>query len=330
MFYAEKAPSAATLTDVDMEKINRFTRRKMEPTEIYDFSIILCDNDIDRDYERFSIDALYCLKELFIGKTGIFDHNPKGTNQTARIFDTEVLQDASRTNQSGEMYSYLKARAYMVRSSKNEDLILEIDGGIKKEVSVGCSVAKKECSICGADLKASSCGHVPGETYQGKICCGILSEPEDAYEWSFVAVPAQKEAGVIKKFSAADEDDSTLPSQDGKKLIKGIFEHGGNRLLTDDEVNSLKAYVGKVEQLAKTGRAYIQDLKKDVLKLSYLVNDSVESTIMEQVVEKMTLSELKAFKKAYEIKLDGSDGGAVQLMKTPYCPTRTENNEFKI
>ena len=32
-----------------LDKINRFTRRKLGEDEVYVFDIVLCDNDIDRD-----------------------------------------------------------------------------------------------------------------------------------------------------------------------------------------------------------------------------------------------------------------------------------------
>ena len=54
-----------------LEKINRFTRRELGEDEVYTFSVILCDNDIDRDLERFSDEALVTLAEKFIGRTGI-------------------------------------------------------------------------------------------------------------------------------------------------------------------------------------------------------------------------------------------------------------------
>ena len=34
-----------------------------------------------------------------------------------------------------------------------------------------------------------------------EVCHVVLNQPTDAYEWSFVAVPAQREAGVIKMFA---------------------------------------------------------------------------------------------------------------------------------
>ncbi len=185
-----------------LEKINRFTRREFCGEELYVFSVILCDNDIDRDGERFSDRALEQLKELFIGKTGIFDHDPSTANQTARIFDTELITDDGRTTKNGEPYKYLKGSAYMVRTDENKNLINEIDGGIKKEVSISCSAAKKICSVCGRPR--GSCQHIPGKSYSGKICHTVLDDITDAYEWSFVAVPAQVNAGVTKKFTESD------------------------------------------------------------------------------------------------------------------------------
>ena len=42
----------------EMEKINRYTRRPYSPEEVYTFSLVLCDNEVDRDFERFSREAL--------------------------------------------------------------------------------------------------------------------------------------------------------------------------------------------------------------------------------------------------------------------------------
>ena len=84
----------------------------------------------------------------------------------------------------------------MLRSEKNSDLIAEIEGGIKKEVSIGCAVGSVRCSVCGSVY--GSCEHRKGIHYDGVLCLAILSMPTDAYEFSFVAVPAQKEAGVLK------------------------------------------------------------------------------------------------------------------------------------
>ena len=95
-----------------LDKINKFTRRKLTEDEVYVFSVILCDNDIDRDCERFSEEALEELKERFIGKTGIFDHEATTVNQNARIFDTELITDSSRSTAYGKPYSKRLLRDY--------------------------------------------------------------------------------------------------------------------------------------------------------------------------------------------------------------------------
>lgn len=195
-----------------LEKLNRFTRRKHTADEVYIFPVILCDNEIDRDNERFSREALDTLAEKFIGVTGIFDHDPKGENQTARLFAAEVIEE-ERENSVGERYAYLKGYAYMVRTASNADLIREIDGGIKKEISVSCAAERQVCSICGADRRTKACRHVKGRRYNGKRCFFTLEDISDVYEWSFVAVPAQIGAGVTKRF----EEETGSPVSEEKK-----------------------------------------------------------------------------------------------------------------
>ena len=38
-----------TVGDDELELINRFTRRNLAKNEVYAFSVVLCDNDVDRD-----------------------------------------------------------------------------------------------------------------------------------------------------------------------------------------------------------------------------------------------------------------------------------------
>lgn len=172
-----------------IKKLNEFVGKELTEDEVYIFDVVLCDNDIDHDKECFSDNSLDTLQKLFIGKTGIFDRNVKGGNQTSRIFNTQVVLDDSKTTKFRKPYKYLKANAYMVRTSSNEDLIKEIDGRIKKEVSISCTAKTHRCSICGKDRYNDSCNHINGKYYDGKLCYTILDDVTNAYEWSFVAVP---------------------------------------------------------------------------------------------------------------------------------------------
>nr|MDE6471174.1 hypothetical protein [Eubacterium sp.] len=111
----------------DLEKINSFTRREFDLDSLYIFSIELCNNDIDRDYEKFSVEALYQLKERFVGKTGISDHSMKASDQRARIFDTWVEKSDSKKTADGDAFYRLMAKAYMVKSEENMPFITAID-----------------------------------------------------------------------------------------------------------------------------------------------------------------------------------------------------------
>lgn len=182
----------------DMEKINSMTLRTYGADEVFAFTVKLCDNEIDRDFQRFGTDALPRLAELFRGVTGIEDHAPESGRQRSRIYDTEVVTDESRITTCGEPYSYVSAKCYAPRTRENGEFIASLESGMRREVSVGCSVRTVRCSVCGRNRLTEDCGHIRGSEYDGQLCHDILCDPADAYEWSFVAIPAQKSAGVIK------------------------------------------------------------------------------------------------------------------------------------
>lgn len=280
------------LTEGDLAKINRYTRRELKAEELYVFPLILCDNEIDRDFERFSVDALARLKRLFLGKTGIFDHNPKGENQTARIFDTAVEKDAMRTTGTGELYHFLTAKAYMVRSDKNRDLILDIDAGIKKEVSVGCAVAEVICSVCGANIKDKPCGHVSGREYDGKACHYTLQKPTDAYEWSFVAVPAQPAAGVTKAYEGAERCQSL------DELCERLISADGGVTLQYCDARALGGALKSALLLAKEGESCRDKLKKELMRDAAL-GGFISAGAARDIAEKLNTDELRELKKTF-------------------------------
>ncbi len=165
-----------TPTDEDMRLINQHTLKTLSKDDVFCFSVILCDNDIDRDYERFDEDALKTLEKLFVGKTGIINHSMKSEDQSCRTYKTQVITDATRKTADGKDYTYLKGWCYTVRSDKNQDLIRDIESGIKKEVSISCSSEKRFCSVCGD----TNCNHIAGRKYNGKRCFKTITNITDA------------------------------------------------------------------------------------------------------------------------------------------------------
>lgn len=262
--------AAEQMGEKDLELINALTRRALKSDEVYTFAVRLCDNEIDRDYECFDEGTLEQLSKLFVGVSGVFDHQWSARGQAARIYRTEVVREASLTS-DGRPYCWLKGWAYMMRTEENETLITEIDGGIKREVSVGCAVEEVLCSVCGQEL--GECAHEKGEEYNGQLCHGILKGAKDAYEWSFVAVPAQRRAGVVKSATQKAEEEARMGRRYLKSLRREVVRLAG--IAQPEAEHELLVRIadkldeGELLGLAKLYRGKVDEMLKPVTQLSY-------------------------------------------------------------
>lgn len=164
----------------ELSVINQYSKKELTQEDIYVFLLTLCDNEIDQDFERFTLKTLKELAVLFAGKTGIFDHKGKSEGQSAQIFRTWVEIDDSRATSCGEPYATLKARAYIVRTPQNQNLIYEIEDGIKKDISFVCAVQHCYCSFCGTERKIG-CQHIKGKIIGDELCHDVLEDAEDIY-----------------------------------------------------------------------------------------------------------------------------------------------------
>lgn len=320
----------------DLEKINQYTRRSFSEEEVYSFSVVLCDNDVDRDNERFTVETLFELEKLFLGKTGIFDHNPKAENQSARIYDCSVEAVSGRKTVTGDDYFRLVAKAYIPKCKSNEDLILSIDSGILKEVSIGCAVSEKKCSICGK--AEGECHHVKGKTYGNEKCYYLLLNPTDAYEWSFVAIPAQKQAGVIKRFSNYKE--KFMYEKEVNEILKSLKDNTSSAdeiiksmdevVLNKNQSQRLLSIVKSLHKEAQWGRKYKEELSLKFMKLSAIVQPEVSSETAKSLTEKLSVEQLKEFISAYEKKADKIIPIKPQLYAVQQENKSRENKAFEI
>ena len=267
---ATEVISAGVPTGPQLEAINAQARAKLTGAQVYVFSLRLCDDQIDRDWERFDTQALPGLAKLFIGKTGITDHRWSSDGQVARIFAAEVVKE--------DRVSYIKAWAYIRRGGKAEEVIADIEAGIKKEVSVGCAMGRAVCSVCGSEY--GSCGHQKGEHYDGQLCCAVLKEPMDAYEFSFVAVPAQPNAGVLKGMGRGSR---TL-----KELAEEFGAQGEYRVLFKE---------------AELGRQYKKQIQDDVVRLCLALELGADEPTLRNIVEKAGAEDLLKLQQALDDRL---------------------------
>lgn len=188
----------------ELKQINEYTLEPLTAEQVFTFKAVIGNNETDdRNDMPFSESALKDLAELYKGKTVIKDHNPSAENQIARVYATELRTDTEKVSGLNEPYTELIAKCYMAKTAENEGLISEIKAGIKREVSTGFAVNEFRCSICGEEV----CKHFRGREYDGKKCMRIIKHCPDAYELSFVAVPAQPNAGTIKAAEESEEDE---------------------------------------------------------------------------------------------------------------------------
>ena len=275
-----------------LEAINAQAKAKLTEDQVYVFSLRLCDDQIDRDMERFDTQALPALAKLFIGKTGIVDHRWSSDSQVARIFAAEVVEE--------DRVSYIKAWAYIRRGGAADEVIADIEAGIKKEVSVGCAMGRAVCSVCGSEY--GSCGHQKGEHYDGVLCCAILKEPMDAYEFSFVAVPAQPNAGVLKGLGS------------GRRTLKELADEFG-----------VQAEYRALYKDARLGQQYRRQIQDDVVRLCLSLELGVEEPVLRGVVQTAAAEDLMKLKGALEQRLAEAMPVQTQLMGTMACRDSIES-----
>ncbi len=294
-----QASEAVTLTQEDLALIHAQSRKELTAEEVYTFSVRLCDNQVDRDFDRFPRETLEELAPLFVGKSGIFDHSWTAKGQACRIYKTEVVEEnPADENGYGEGSYFLKGYVYMIRTASNDDLIAEIEAGIKKEVSVGCSVKDSICSVCGEAIE--SCSHQKGETYEAGLCYSELIGATDAYEFSFVAVPAQQKAGVMKGMGLENHrPEDALKGMDLLGTLTSMLQGSDHQLQKQEEYLQLKGQLALLQEQARMGRQCLVDLQKEVTRLGCLSHQGLSQKTMEAVAEKLNGEELTALKEAF-------------------------------
>lgn len=285
--------SGHALNAAEMDLINKYTLRTLSQEDVFAFKVTMCDNEIDRDFEAFTIPTLRKLGELFTGKTVIADHNANVNNQCARIYAADAMEVPNKKTSYGDQYMRLEARCYLPRDG-NERLINLIETGMRKEVSVGCAVYKVTCSICGNPYISSECTHHAGNNG----CYKKLEDAKDAYELSFVAVPAQPAAGVVKGGDIKTESPFHAELNALIDLVKNIGE-SVQRLEKGKDLRIISELPAEIKEMDinLVAQALASELQKS-LHPPLSQQTSIQGVILDPKVEELIRSAKALIKKS--------------------------------
>ncbi len=176
-----------------MEEVNRFALRALLPEEVAVFTLDLCNNAVDRHYSRFPEEELERINTLTPGRPLMERHDLSGSLPRGTFFRSQLHHDGDRVS--------VRPEVYVLRSAGNRDFILNIEGGVYRETSIGFSFRLPECSVCGKDLR--TCAHVPGRRYGDKVCHFIMRGVLDVLEGSVVPADSQGTRFVAQQRAAA-------------------------------------------------------------------------------------------------------------------------------
>lgn len=98
------------VSEEELALINAQTLRAVTADEVFTFRLAACDDQVDRDYERFTLAALEGLAPLFVGRPVLMDHKWSAGTQTARIYAAGV-EEAENVHRAGPAVLYAQDRA---------------------------------------------------------------------------------------------------------------------------------------------------------------------------------------------------------------------------
>ena len=170
-------------------------------------------------------------------------------------------------------------------------------------------------------MRKRECDHSRGKRYSGRLCFAELSEPTDAYEWSFVAVPAQRGAGVTKSF-----DNEKYQAGNVIEIIKNA---DGAVSLSASQVESLKEFAKRLENFESDARAYREELLSEIKKYAHILVPQVAGELVSGCVRNLETDELKIFSESLKKQAQARFPAGTQLGKTE-SKSQTDNKAFRI
>lgn len=213
----------------DISLINKIAPVHLEANQVYVRSMYLCSTQpCPSDGCQFTRRALDQIAALIIGQSVLAGHN-RASLPIARFYKSVVEQRGK--DDSGEAVFFVRAWFYWMRDTADaEDLLVNIDGGIYREVSLSWRYSSWYCSLC--QSKNSECGHRTGELIDGKRCFRMIDQVTEVLEGSLVYKAADTNttlAGIRGELSLEDEP-VLMAGRSSDPLLSKLIKDG---LLSD-------------------------------------------------------------------------------------------------
>ena len=180
-------------------------------------------------------------------------------------------------------------------------------------------------------MRTHECPHTQGETVNGKVCHAILTDPADAYEWSFVAVPAQRNAGVSKSAKKTKTDYTYIDSNEPTEIVKSICKNstGGCVALNPEQLKALSGYIARMESDAAITKQKRFDAEAETVALCAFTLPDADTKMLTSILKKLEDSEVFMLRKAFEMKAESAEAFALSLKGKNESDT-ADNSQFRI
>ena len=180
------------LDEGTMALINNYAIEPLSPEDVFVGKILLANNAVDRDGERFHEDFLKRLQETIKGKSLLQGHR-WGDAGIGLYFESEIItmslkeaeeltKEKLQLPEGEDTVHFLKVYYYIMNTPHNEGIIANIKGGICRHASIGFSAEKRN----------------PVNDEEGNTLYHEYSGDGEALEGSFVWLGAQYASTTTK------------------------------------------------------------------------------------------------------------------------------------
>lgn len=175
----------------------------------------------NRNGDIFTLEECRKAYPTFIGRNLHLDHDTSSVAKAVgKVFDAKLLHDPLARDGKGEYYIGCLCGVDKVA---HPDIAMKVAHGVIDSVSMGASVEKNTCTICGAECTTPEqfCKHLHNlgrtDPETGKLCTAI-NHGVTFVELSLVGTPADPEA-LMQQVFAAETPKGLEKTADTKQVI---------------------------------------------------------------------------------------------------------------